>query len=164
MKFVKLFIAASVVLLAIACNKSSTSTCTNATVESEATVISSYASSQGIVGTKDPSGVYYQIINEGGANKPTLTSKIYIKYRGEKLDGTVFDQATNPGTTGFTLNSLIEGWKIGIPKIGKGGKIKLVIPSALAYGCTGTTSSDSAKSIPANSPLFFEIEMEDFIK
>jgi FKBP-type peptidyl-prolyl cis-trans isomerase FkpA len=31
------------------------------------------------------------------------------------------------------LNNLIAGWKEGLPYIGEGGKIKLVIPSHLAY-------------------------------
>lgn len=161
MNFVKIAALAAIVVT-VACNKNTTTSCTNVTVESEVPVITAYNDSKGIGATKGETGVFYKIINEGGAKKPNLNSRIYIKYRGEKLDGTVFDQATNPGTTGFYLSSLIQGWKDVIPKIGKGGKLQAIIPSALAYGCTGTTNSDSAKAIPANSPLFFEIEMEDF--
>jgi FKBP-type peptidyl-prolyl cis-trans isomerase len=38
--------------------------------------------------------------------------------------------------------------------IGKGGKIKMVIPSSLAYG------PNANGSIPANSPLYFEMSID----
>jgi len=44
-----------------------------------------------------------------------------------------------------------------VPYIKKGGKIKLLIPSALGYG------SNAAGSIPANSVLIFDIELLDVI-
>lgn len=160
MNFIKIAVLAAIVV-AVGCNKGTTS-CTNVSIESEIPVITAYNDSKGIGAIKGETGVFYKIINEGGAKKPNLNSRIYIKYRGEKLDGTVFDQATNPGTTGFYLSSLIQGWKDVIPKIGKGGKLQAIIPSSLAYGCKGSSNTDSAKAIPANSPLFFEIEMEDF--
>jgi FKBP-type peptidyl-prolyl cis-trans isomerase FkpA len=56
----------------------------------------------------------------------------------------------------FPLYQLIEGWQIGIPKFGKGGKGKLLVPSRLGYG-----SSDRG-SIPANSTLIFDIELLDW--
>jgi len=65
------------------------------------------------------------------------------------------DQLSDPTRSGWTLSSLIEGWKIGIPLIKKGGRIKLIIPSALAYGCTGYAS------IPPNTPLYFDVTLTD---
>jgi FKBP-type peptidyl-prolyl cis-trans isomerase len=46
--------------------------------------------------------------------------------------------------------------------VGKGGHILLTIPSSLAYGCVGSTSTDSTKTIEPNTPLFFDIELVDF--
>ena len=65
--------------------------------------------------------------------------------------------AVNEGTVGgndFPIFE-IEGWKIGIPLIKKGGKLKLIIPSALAYGC------NDISGIPGNSILFFDIDLID---
>ncbi|MEQ1623714.1 MAG: FKBP-type peptidyl-prolyl cis-trans isomerase, partial [Sediminibacterium sp.] len=80
---------------------------------------------------------------------------VYVTYSGKLLNGTEFDKGTNPSLTGWTLNQLIDGWKIGLPLLKKGGKIKLVVPSSLAYGCSGSGS------IPSNSPLYFEISLVD---
>ena len=59
------------------------------------------------------------------------------------------DQTATPVTA--TLNQFIEGWRIAIPYIQKGGHIKMIIPSSLAYGCTGN------KSIPPNAPLYYDV-------
>jgi FKBP-type peptidyl-prolyl cis-trans isomerase len=40
-----------------------------------------------------------------------------------------------------------------VPLIGKGGKIKMVIPSSLAYGVEGRPG------IPSNAPLYFEMSL-----
>ena len=50
---------------------------------------------------------------------------------------------------------MIPGWTEGLKHIKKGGKIKLVIPPALAYGKTGVPG------IPANSTLVFDVELLD---
>jgi FKBP-type peptidyl-prolyl cis-trans isomerase len=69
------------------------------------------------------------------------------------LNGTQFDASANP--VSFLLSGVIKGWQIGIPLIKKGGRIKLVIPSSLAYGCKGQNS------IGPNSPLYFEVTLTD---
>ena len=51
------------------------------------------------------------------------------------------------------MDDLIPGWEIGIPLVEKGGEIKLILPSALAYGSQGQL---------ANRVLIFDIVLEDF--
>jgi FKBP-type peptidyl-prolyl cis-trans isomerase len=70
------------------------------------------------------------IIEKGNDSHPVASSTITVNYKGYYLDGDVFDEGqffTAP------LSNLIEGWKEGIPLIGEGGKMKLIIPSHLAY-------------------------------
>ena len=116
-----------------------------------------FMNSKGITGTKTTQGMYYQIMNPGSTGRPRNSSIIYCTYKGTRLDGTVFDEQTNYGRTGFQLAGLIQGWQIGLPLIGKGGSIKMVIPSALGYGCKG-----GGENIPPNTPLYFEVTIVDF--
>lgn len=148
-------------LFVIACSKDKG--CKGVNPADEATALESFNSAHGITATKHYTGLYYQILDTGALGRPTRTSTVYVRYTGTRLDGTVFDSQSNPGATGFSLSSLIEGWKIGLPMIGKGGHILLTVPSSLAYGCVGSTNtSDSTKSIPSNTPIYFDIELVDF--
>jgi FKBP-type peptidyl-prolyl cis-trans isomerase FkpA len=83
---------------------------------------------------------------------------VYEKYVGKKLDNTIFDSQTNPGATGFQLTQLIQAWQVALPMIGKGGRILITVPSSLGYGCQG-----SGASIPPNTPLYFEIDLVEFL-
>jgi FKBP-type peptidyl-prolyl cis-trans isomerase FkpA len=129
--------------------------CSPKTPQSEQAEILAYASANGINATAHSSGVYYQVINQGSGAVPTTGSRVDVKYTGKLLNGTVFDSQTNSSMTGWILGNLIPGWQIGIPLIQKGGYIKLIIPSSLCYGCNGSGP------IPANSVLYFEIELTD---
>ena len=140
------------VLLSLSCGKTSDSGCTPATIASEKPAMVAYCTANGITYTEHSSGILYQIITPGTGATPTIASKVLAMYTGKLLNGTVFDsQTSNP--IEFPLSGVIDGWKIGIPLLKAGGKIKLVIPSALAYSCVGTGP------IPGNSPLYFEVTL-----
>lgn len=83
---------------------------------------------------------------------------VTVNYVGSLTDGTVFDASANHGTAGFTFNlgagQVIKGWDEGIVGMREGGKRKLVIPAALAYGDQAV-----GNVIPANSTLVFEVEL-----
>jgi len=115
--------------------------------------ILSYAQGKGFDVTKHPSGLYYQIVTQGTGTQPTASSNITITYKGEYLNGQVFDEMTSPNTPAWALSSLIEGWKIGIPLIQAGGRIRLIVPSSQGYGC------EDYYTIPGNSILFFDITL-----
>ena len=105
--------------------------------------------------TAHPSGLYYQIISQGSGATANANSKIFITYDGRLLNGTQFDHQDVPNVSGWPLSGLIEGWKIGIPLIQKGGRIKLLVPSALAYGC------EPYQTLPGSSVLYFDITLVD---
>ncbi|ULQ54425.1 FKBP-type peptidyl-prolyl cis-trans isomerase [Flavihumibacter fluvii] len=159
-KKIVFFLTLSLIVLASwQCSKSDNSACTAASASSEEPAILSYIAAQSITATKDPSGMYYQIIEPGSGGSPTINSKVAVKYAGYLLNGNKFDEMTTPEpdpNKWWSLGGLIEGWKIGIPMIKKGGKIKMIIPSSLAYGCS------AIGSIPANSILIFDVELVDF--
>lgn len=119
----------------------------------EDSLITRYAKTLSDTYTRDESGVYYSIVNAGGTEEITLNTSIKAVYTGKLFNGVQFDASTEASPMETTLASLIEGWKYGVPKINKGGTIKLLIPSYLAYKTTGSGS------IPPNTPLFFEIKI-----
>jgi hypothetical protein len=85
-----------------------------------------------------------------------MTDTVSIYYKGYIL-GTniVFDQTTTETRT-FPLSRLIRGWQIGLENTSIGDKVKLLIPSGLAYGIR-----TRSPKIPPNSILVFEIETVD---
>jgi len=70
-------------------------------------------------------------------------------------DGTIFQSSKDSGQP-FTspLTGVIQGWQQGIPGMKEGGKRRLIIPAALAYG-----DQSPSPSIPPNSDLVFDIEL-----
>jgi len=98
--------------------------------------------------------VYYTILKEGTGQFVKITDTVEVYYKGYLLDdNSVFDQ-TKEKTASFPLNRLIKGWQIGLPLCKVGGKIKLIIPSTIAYSIR-----TRSPKIPPNSTLVFEIEV-----
>lgn len=101
-------------------------------------------------------GVYYTMLKEGTGRQVSIDDTVVVNYKGYLFsDGSVFDQTMDKPAI-FPLKRLIRGWQTGVPLCKVGGKIKLVIPSDLAY----SIRTRSAK-IPPNSILVFEIEVLD---
>lgn len=70
-------------------------------------------------------------------------------------NGTIFQSSHDFGDPAtFGLDQVIEGWTVGVPGMKVGGKRRLIIPSAMAYG-----SSRASAAIPPNSDLIFDIEL-----
>ena len=144
------------IITALAACKKSEKFDAEAQAKLDDTQITTYLTTKSISAVKDASGLYYQIITPGSAAKPTATSGVYITYDGTLMStGVSFDSKTTPYYFP-SLDKLIQGWQIGLPKIGKGGHIKLFVPSGLAY------KNDGSGSVPANAVLIFDITLVDF--
>lgn len=115
--------------------------------------ITQYLADNNIEAQKLESGLFYIIEKQGGAEKPNLNSTVTVSYKGRFLTGEVFEENTFKT---FGLRNLIEGWKQGIPLVGSAGKVRLFIPSPLAYGSQGSGT------IPPNTPLIFDITLHYF--
>ena len=157
-KFSLLILACAVLYFSnISCVKTSVSPgCTGKTVQEDEPAILAYLASNNITGyVKDPSGLYYKIEAQGSGPVPNISSKVYVTYTGKFTDKTVFDSLGDASKSGWVLGTLIKSWQIGLPQIQKGGKILLLVPSALGYGC------QSSGSVPSNAILIFEVELVD---
>ena len=103
--------------------------------------------------TRDGSGIYYIIDKPGSGKEINSASVVYPFYTGRLLDGTQFDQNTSDTTISFPLKGgVIPGWQKALPLIKEGGKMRIFVPSGLAYG-----ASPQGK-IKMNAVLDFDIE------
>lgn len=127
--------------------------CTSRKPFEDSTALLKYAADSSLTVSMDSSGLFYQIIDSGNNVKPVFSSTITVNYIGRLMNGAVFDSASNTNLNGNGLYNLIVGWRIGLPKIGVGGRIKLLIPSGLAWGCTGYGP------VPANAPVYFDVTL-----
>lgn len=89
----------------------------------------------------------------GDEAKPGDTVKVH--YKGTlAATGGKFESSYDVGEPiELSLNQVIVGWSEGIPGMKVGGKRRLVIPAAQAYG------DQAQNGIPANSDLVFEVEL-----
>jgi len=69
--------------------------------------------------------------------------------------GKIFQSSHDSGNpVPFGLDQVIKGWTEGVPGMKVGGKRRLIIPAAQAYG-----AQSPSPDIPANSDLVFDIEL-----
>lgn len=102
-----------------------------------------------------PSGLQYEILQEGNGQKPKATDKVKCHYHGTLIDGTVFDSSVQRGQPAFFgVNQVIKGWVEALQLMPVGSKWRLYIPSDLAYGEQG-----AGGSVEPNSALIFDIEL-----
>ena len=155
----KYFLLFSLIIIGISsCKKGSSNAAAVTAAQQAATdeaLIKAYISANNITATKDPSGLYYQVLIAGTGAYPTANSSVSLNYNGKLLDGSVFVYTSHISSS--PIKDFITGWQIGVPYINTGGRILLIIPSALAYG----TSSPGA-GIPANSVLVYTIDLTSF--
>lgn len=105
-----------------------------------------------------PSGVQYKVLDGGsGGKSPTADSDVTLQYRGEFLDGTVFDNTEDRGKpVVFPVNQMIPGWREIITRMKVGDHWQVFIPPDQAYGVRG-----EPPRIGPNEALVFDIRLLD---
>jgi len=99
------------------------------------------------------SGLMYMITQEGTGVYATEQDSVQVEYVGKLTNGTVFDSSEAGKPVTFNLGRVIPGFTEGLQKVKEGGKIRLFIPSALAY-----RDMDQGP-IPPYSTLIFDITL-----
>jgi len=86
-------------------------------------------------------------VGDGAEAKPGATVEVH--YLGVEYDtGNEFDSSWSRGAPiEFPLRGLIKGWQDGIPGMKVGGRRKLTIPPAQAYGAAGSGHRLSGKTL-----------------
>lgn len=100
-------------------------------------------------------------LQEGTGEAVTAGANVTVDYTGAIAStGTIFESSLDSGQKAtFGLDQVIAGWSEGLIGMKVGGKRRLLIPAAKAYG----EQSPSPK-IPANSDLVFDITLHSINK
>jgi FKBP-type peptidyl-prolyl cis-trans isomerase FkpA len=105
-----------------------------------------------------PNGLYMETLKAGTGANPTSSSDVKANYVLLNTNGdTLQSSLAAPQVPVFNLNGVIPGWTVGIPFMKKGGKYKLYVPQAMAYG----KDTPDPNTIPPFSTLVFYIELID---
>ena len=99
------------------------------------------------------SGLQYKVITQGKGEKPKVTDKVSVNYRGTLIDGTEFDSSKPNAPVSFGVGEVIPGWTEALQLMPVGSKYQLTIPAKLAYGEQGPPG------IGPNQVLQFEVEL-----
>jgi FKBP-type peptidyl-prolyl cis-trans isomerase len=101
------------------------------------------------------SGLQSEVLKQGTGPNAKPTDKVTVHYKGQLLDGKVFDSSYDRGEpVTFGVGQVIPGWVEALQLMNAGSKYKLYIPANLAYGENG-----AGGDIGPNSVLQFEVEV-----
>ncbi len=125
--------------------------------ETQVDEIEQYLSDNGIINAIRSEDVFIAVL-ESGSTIDTMaeTSSVTMAYRGEYLNGEVFDNTQFVNPVKLKLNTAIDGLKIGLPYFGKGGRGTIIMPSSYAYG------NNPPRGIKKNTVLVYQVNVIDF--
>ena len=108
--------------------------------------------------TVKANGLWVQDMVVGTCLEAISGRQLQVQYTGWLANGQQFDKSTGSGTP-VTLGrgQVIAGWDLGLVGMRPGGKRKLVIASALAYGSSGQGS------IGPNKTLVFDVTVSNVV-
>lgn len=127
---------------------------------SDVQIIDEYLEDNSIDAVEDTTGVRYVITQQGSGPAPTWYTKCKFAYSGKVLSsGVEFFSGTAQPTETFDSRVIdyLHGIKVGLSKIGVGGKITVYVPSGLAFGNT------SAGNVPTNANVIYQIELQEIV-
>ncbi len=102
-------------------------------------------------------GLWTEVLREGTGAQPERGDTVAVLYKGELLDGTTFDEATDanaPFSFQLDRGKVIDGWEFGLLLMREGEKRRLIVPYELGYGTRGRSPD-----IPRMATLVFEVEL-----
>ena len=132
-------------------------------------IISDYLAANGLIAQRiDTTGVYYIEVQPGSGNDLfTNSTQVTVGYTGRLLTtGQIFAKTDNIYPS-YRLSEVIRGWRVGIPQIKKGGRVRLLLPSRYAYGPFAQPELGKAygltDGLPASAVLDFDITLYNIV-
>lgn len=116
--------------------------------------IKAYIQKNNIPAIKDPSGFYYQVLEQGTGGTLLNKDSVFYTLTVKSLTGTSYltpTQFANDGTyLGYVPN---VAYRTAMYAINRGGKVRVIVPSYLAFGKNGEGS------VPPNEVIVTEISV-----
>ena len=100
--------------------------------------------------------LYYLILQEGTGTTTTIADSVYVNYKGQLLDLSVFDETTTQSTSNWMdlIGNIVTNNSDGTLNAPTDGGVGVFfIPSGLGY------FNNSQSKIPAYSPLIFTVRL-----
>ena len=129
----------------------------HANTEQEELLLKDYLEITNVNTTPTSNGIYVIIKEKGQGKTAVAGSRLKVHYTGTTIDGKVFDSSlhrNNPLEFVLGAGQVIPGWDEGLLGLQAGTRVRLIIPSPMAYGQEGFKSI-----ILPYSTLIFEIEL-----
>jgi FKBP-type peptidyl-prolyl cis-trans isomerase FkpA len=101
-------------------------------------------------------GLRVETLAPGGGPRAQMGDAVLVTYEGRLTDGTRFDASPEP--VPMTVGELVPGFNEGLTLMNEGGRYRLHIPAALAYGAEGMGGV-----IPPNADLVFDVTLVDIL-
>ncbi len=119
--------------------------------------ISNYIKTKKLIVTdSSTAGLKFIMVKTNPSGAPLKSGQsVTVNYTGKFIAGKKIDNVFDSGNFTFILGArqVVDGFDKGIAKMRVGEKATLIFLSSLGYGANGQGS------IPANTPLLFEIEV-----
>jgi FKBP-type peptidyl-prolyl cis-trans isomerase FkpA len=115
-------------------------------------LIQEYLTKNNLSYTKDPSGYYYKIVEQGTGSLLTNSDSVLYTYDLKNFTGTTYSSTiagSNEGTYVGLVNPL--SYRGVLTKMNRGGKFSIILPSHLAFGKNGSGT------IPSNEIILSEV-------
>lgn len=128
--------------------------------------IEAYIAKNNIKAENDPSGYYYQILNEGDGEAVVNSDSVYYSFNFQTVDGRSFaknsDYMIGLSLLGYTDRFTLGGREIGLTavretmsKLRRGGNARVILPSSMAFGKNGNTTLN----IGSNEIIIVDLKM-----
>ncbi len=116
--------------------------------------IKAYIQKNNIPAIKDPSGYYYQVLEQGTGGKLLNKDSVFYNLAVKSLTGASYYKAIEYSNEGNYLGYLKpDSYRNALYAVNRGGKVRVIVPSYLAYGKNGFGV------IPSNEVLVTEISV-----
>lgn len=119
--------------------------------------IKAYIQKNNIPAVKDPSGFYYQILEQGTGGPLLNKDSVFYTSVVKSLTGTTYyspKEFTNEGTYLGYVNP--AAYRTAMYAINRGGKVRVLVPSYLAFGKNGQDGIPPNEVIVADISVFAE--------
>ena len=114
--------------------------------------IQAFIKQNGISAVKDETGFYYQILDQGAGEPMLNKDSVFYTMTIKSLTGSVYyTTAANTYERGYLGYVAPDSYRIALNAINRGGKVRVIVPSYLAYGKNGNDI------VPSNEVIVGEL-------